>query len=167
MDVSGNIFEVILTHAVLTSVFEEALFRYVPIAFLSQYSKKYAIILSALFFAFAHCNLYQLPYALAAGIAFAAIDIATNSIIPSVILHFLNNLMSIFWLRGEGERLFVICYTVVLASLALLSLIPIFLMREKYTKKISLITEEKARVQLSYEPILFFATTLFAALLSL
>ncbi len=166
-DVSGNIFSLILTHAVLTAVLEEALFRYVPIAFIAPHSKKYAVIFSALFFAFAHCNLYQLPYAFAAGVAFAVIDIAAGSIIPSLLLHFLNNLISIFWLRGMGDSRFVIAYVIVLCALALLSLIPIVLLRSRYREKLSNIADSGGRVQLSYEPLLFFATTLFVAVISL
>ena len=166
-DVSGNIFLVIFTHAVLPSVLEEGLFRYLPIAFISPYSKKYAVLFSALFFAFAHCNLYQLPYAFAAGVAFAVIDIAANSIVPSVILHFLNNLISIFWLRGMDDTDFATLYVIILATLALLSLIPIFLMRARYKKMIACIEDGEANAEISYEPLLFFATTLFVALISL
>ena len=166
-DVSGNIFKVIFTHAVLTSVLEEALFRYVPIAFLAPYSKKYAVIFSAFFFAFAHCNLYQIPYALAAGIAFAALDIATGSIIPSLLLHFLNNLISIFWLKGMGDGTFVMTYVIALSTLTVLSLILVFILRKKYARKLSFMRDAEGCVALSYEPLLFFATTLFVALLSL
>lgn len=166
-DVSGNLLTLILTHAVLTSILEETLFRYVPIAFISPYSKKCAVIFSALFFAFAHCNLYQIPYAFVAGVIFAAVDIATNSIVPSLLLHFLNNLISIFWLRGIGNADFVSFYVVALCALAVLSLIPILLLRQKYAQKLSRVTGGGGNIELSYEPLLFFATTLFVALLSL
>lgn len=166
-DLSGNIFTLILTHAVITSILEEALFRYVPIAFISPYSKKYAVIFSALFFAFAHCNLYQIPYAFAAGVAFAVIDIAADSIIPSLLLHFLNNLISIFWIRDAGDGVFAKAYVITLLGLALISLIPIVLLRGKYSRQLSKEKWAASRVQLSYEPLLFFATTLFVAILSL
>ena len=166
-DVSGDIFKIIFTHAILTAILEEALFRYVPIALIAPHSKKYAVIFSALFFAFAHCNLYQIPYAFAAGVAFAVIDIAMDSIVPSLLLHFLNNLISIFWLRGMGNGGFAALYAITLSALAVLSLIPIFFLRSRYRKKLASIAEQKEKVQFSYEPLLFFATTLFVAVLSL
>ena len=165
-ELSGNIFVIILTHAALTSVCEEALFRYIPIAFISPYSKKYAVIFSALFFAFAHCNLYQIPYAFLAGMIFAVIDIAAGSIIPSLIIHFLNNLVSIIWLRGSGER-FAVTYVIVLSAAAVISLISVFFLRKRYAAKLSSVFAERKKVTLSYEPILFFATTLFVACLTL
>ena len=167
VDMSGNVFVLILTHALLTSILEEALFRYVPIAFIAPHSKKHAIIISALFFAFAHCNLFQIPYAFFAGLVFAAVDIATDSILPSLLVHFLNNLISIFWIRGSGDTTFVLVYVFILVSLALLSLIPILIMRKRYAKRLSDIFSARGDVRLSYEPMLFLATTLFVALISL
>ena len=166
-DVSGNIFNVIFTHAVLTAVLEETLFRYLPIAFIAPHSKKYAVLFSALFFAFAHCNLYQLPYAFVAGVVFSVIDIATDSIIPSLLLHFLNNLISIFWLRGMGNGGFTTICVIALSALAILSFLPIFILRSRYLKKISLIAGEEEKIRLSYEPMIFFATTLLVAVISL
>lgn len=166
IELSGNIVVIVLTHAVLTAVCEEALFRYIPIALISPYSKKYAVIFSALFFAFAHCDLYQIPYALLAGIIFAVIDIATDSIIPSLLIHFVNNLISIIWIRGEGKT-FTVTYLVILSVTAAVSLMFVFALRKRYLKKLSSAFCDRGKVTLSYEPILFFATTLFVACLSL
>ena len=165
--VSGNVASLIITHAVITSVLEEALFRYVPLAFIAPHSRKHAVVFSALFFAFAHCNLYQIPYAFAAGMIFAILDIAFDSIIPSLLLHFLNNLTSIFWIREAGNREFVIAYVIVLASLSALSLIAVFILRSRYAQKLSLAMSGGGGIKISYEPLLFFVTTFFIALISL
>ena len=101
---SGSLPYLIVIHALIPAFLEEALFRYVPIALLAPYSRRGAVVISAILFSFAHCNLYQIPYAFFAGIAFAAVDIASGSIIPSVALHFLNNLISVLWQSGAiGE----------------------------------------------------------------
>ena len=135
-DVSGNIILVIFTHAILTAVLEEALFRYIPLAYLTRYSKRWAVLFSALFFALAHCNIFQIPYAFIAGVVFAVLDIAFDSIIPSLIIHFVNNFISIIWLRGGADADFVTVYIAVLVIFALVSLIPVAIFRKKYINKI-------------------------------
>ena len=54
-----------------------------------------AFLLSAVMFAFAHRSLFIIPYAFLAGVLFMIIDVASGSIIPSLILHFLNNFLSL------------------------------------------------------------------------
>ena len=162
-DVSGNIIRVILTDALLTAALEEALFRYIPLAFIIPHTKRGAVIFSAVFFALAHCNLYQIPYAFFAGVIFSVLDIAFDSIIPSFLLHFLNNLISIFWLRGSGNAGFAIVYTSVLFGTALLSILPIIIFKRRYKDKVSEIFLDKRHIELSYAPILFFAMTLLIA----
>lgn len=168
-DVSGNIISVIFTHALLTAVCEEALFRYIPIALLSPYSKRAAVIISALFFALAHCSLFQIPYAFLAGVVFAVLDIAYDSVIPSLILHFGNNLISIIWLRWGGNAGFVNIYVAVLLSLAFLSLVAMFFMRKKYRRATVLAFggNKTAVREFGYAPVAFAAMTLLIAVTSL
>lgn len=167
VDVSGNLFIVILMHALIPAIAEEVLFRYIPIALISPYTKKGAIWISALFFGLVHCNLYQLPYAFFAGIVFALLDIAFNSIFPSLILHFINNLSSVFWLRGGAWGTFSQIYIFTLISLAVISLVFIFIFKKDYKEKISPIICDKSKYKLSFEPVLFAALTLFIAVTDL
>ena len=157
-DVSGNIVTVILTHAVLTPLLEELLFRYVPIAFLAPVSKKGAVWMSAMFFAFAHCSFYQIPYAFIAGVIFAAVDIAFDSIWPSVLIHFANNFISVFWLRCAESASFVTAYIVILFALALLSVAIIISKRALYKELSVKIFLDNEKYVLSCEPMLFFVT---------
>ena len=166
-DVSGNIVKVIFTHAVLTALFEELLFRYVPLAFLSPITKRGAVWISALFFAFAHCSLYQIPYAFIAGVIFAAIDLAFDSIWPSVLIHFLNNLISILWLRNAESRVFVTVYITILTACALISILAIVFKRSAYKEKLQSVFANKEKYILSYEPMLFFITALVIAAFNL
>jgi len=166
-DVSGNIAVVILKQALLTALLEEALFRYIPIAYLAPVSKKGAVIFSAVFFALVHCNLYQLPYALAAGIIFAALDIAFDSIMPSFILHLLNNLLSIFWIRESANQTFAAIYISVLLGLAALSIIPIVILRSRYAERVAVIFRDKTKIKLTAESVIFISVMLVMAVLSL
>ena len=166
-DVSGNVFWVIFKNAFIVAVLEEALFRYIPIAFLKPYTKKGAILFSAGFFALSHCNLYQIPYALLAGVFFAAIDIAADSIWPSVIIHFINNATSVIWLRRSGEGSFATTYISVLIGTAIVSAILLILLFRKYKEKIRELFLDGGKLEISYGPILFAVTTLFIAFLGL
>ena len=166
-DVSGNLFVVILLHAVLPSLLEEAIFRYLPLTMLSQYSKKAAVLYSAAFFSLVHCNLFQMPYAFAAGIIFAVVDISLDSIWPSVIFHFVNNLASIIWLRYAEIEGFYLVYIIVLATLSLLSLIPVFIYRKKYSKMLTDVFNDKCKEKLSLSPIAFALCCILIAVMSL
>lgn len=135
VDLSGNIALVILEHAVLPAILEELLFRYAPLRILGGMRRANAVLLTALLFALSHCNLLQLPYALFAGIIFAAVNILTGSILPSLILHLLNNLVSIWWSLSLYETA-PVPFFAVLGALAVLSLAVIFAKREDFKKKI-------------------------------
>ena len=102
-DVSGNIFSVLIKHALLPACLEEMLFRLLPIALLLPYSKRGAVIFSSLFFAFMHFNLFQIPYAFVAGAVLAVLYISSGSIIPSFILHLVNNIFSNCFNGGLGS----------------------------------------------------------------
>ena len=167
VDVSGNLLIVIMIHALIPAIAEEALFRYIPIAFISPYTKRGAVWISALLFGLVHCNLYQLPYAFFAGIIFALLDISFGSIMPSVILHFINNLSSVFWQRGVADAFFSKIYILTLIALAAVSLIFIFIFRKDYKEKILPTIQDKSKCKLSYEPVLFVILTLFIAFTNL
>lgn len=166
-DVSGNIVAVILTHAVLTAICEELLFRYIPLSFISPYTKRGAVLVSALFFAFAHCNLYQIPYAFFAGVIFAVVDLVFDSIWPSVLIHFLNNLVSILWLRNFESENFATAYILILCSLALISIIVLLLLRGKYKEEISRTFKDKRKYKLSLEILVFIGASIVIALFGL
>ena len=132
--IQDNFLISLLTHALFPALFEEILFRYIPISLLLPYGKKTAILYSSVLFALIHCSLYQIPYAFFAGLVFAFVDISFESIIPSVIFHFINNAVSIVWMRGSSERTFVLIFMITLSLCAALSALFIFVKREKYRK---------------------------------
>lgn len=166
-DVSGNLVHVILTKAVLTAVLEELLFRYIPLSLISPYSRRSAIILSAAFFALAHCNIYQLFYAFIAGVIFAILDLAFDSIVPSLVIHFANNLVSIFWLRNGGSAEFVRWYVISILSLAALSSIPIIILRRKYIRSLRAVFCNDGKIEFTVESAFFILFMLLLTILSI
>ena len=137
-DVSGNIFLVIILHALLPAVFEEMLFRYIPMALLADFSKWRVVLVSSLLFAIAHASPYQIPYAFIAGAVFIILDIMFDSIMPSLIIHFLNNFVSVFWLRNSESTVFSTVYVVTLVVFTVVSVTVMVMKKHSYKEKFCL-----------------------------
>lgn len=80
--------------AVAPAFAEEFLFRGILLGKMRKYGDYFAIIASSLFFAMMHGNLQQIPFAFMAGIFFAYVTVKTNSLLPAMLIHFTNNLLS-------------------------------------------------------------------------
>lgn len=81
----------LVTIAVIPAILEESVYRGV---FFHEYSKRNtgkAILMSAFFFGLLHMNLNQFSYAVVMGIIFCFIIEATDSIVSTMIVHFLIN----------------------------------------------------------------------------
>jgi membrane protease YdiL (CAAX protease family) len=164
-ELSGNIFVLIVRHALLPAILEEGLYRYLIITVIARYSKRGAVLYSALFFAFAHGNLFQIPYAFLAGALFALLDIAFDSVLPSVIIHFTNNLLSIILTvyLAESQDLFLF----ILLALSLASVPFIFVLRRVYAEKIKERFTCDGKIEYSYEILVFIIMMALVAVLSL
>lgn len=81
----------IFASAVLPGFCEEFANRGVLLSGLKGLGAKKAIIISGLLFGLMHFNVGQFGYAFLVGMFFAYLCLATGSIIPGIIIHFLNN----------------------------------------------------------------------------
>lgn len=154
----------ILLHAVLPAVLEEALFRYIPLKLTLHHSPRWAVILSSLIFSLVHANLFRIPYAFAAGIAFALVDIMAGSILPSVILHVLNNTVSIILIRyPEGG----VCFSAAMLLLSVISLVIIIIKKKDYRAFLAPIKDEGEASEFSIAPLSLLLITLFTAITNL
>ena len=84
----------IFTISVMPAIVEEFAFRVVVLGSLRRFSDSFAIFASAALFGLVHGNLIQIPFAFLIGLVFAYITINTGSVIPAIIIHFLNNFNS-------------------------------------------------------------------------
>lgn len=92
--------------AVVAPVFEELIFRKLLLYPLRRHGNWFAIIMTALLFGFYHGNFDQMPYAFVVGMLFALLAVNTNSVIPSMILHVVNNTLvtlSQYLVKVTGE----------------------------------------------------------------
>ena len=141
-------FSAFTLHALLPAVCEELVFRFIPLTLIAPHSKKSAILISALLFAFVHGNPYQIPYALVAGLIYTALDVAADSVIPSIILHLCNNTVALLWQGVLVHRGLAIHTLIIMGVLALLSLGAIVLMRKLYCKNFSFLLDKGDRVEM-------------------
>ncbi len=166
-DVSGNLFLVVIKHALLPALLEEGLFRLLPIAFAAPHSQKGAVLFSSLFFALIHCNLFQIPYAFAAGLVLSAVTVLSGSIFSAVLLHFINNLLSVILMRADCTAATYIALFVTLSVLSAISLVYIFVKRKDYRAEFERAFCNKCKLEFTISSILLIGTTLFVAIFNL
>ncbi len=126
------IWKMLLVHALAPALLEEMLFRYLPLKVLYPYSPRAAVLLSSLFFALIHLDLYKLPYAFIAGIVLVLADVMTGSIVPSLVIHLVNNASSVLLMKYGESSAFTAAFYSVLALLTAVSLVFIALRIKKY-----------------------------------
>jgi hypothetical protein len=73
-----------------------------------------------------------MPYAFVAGVIFMSVNLAFESMWPSVILHFLNNAMSVIWIKYCVSDKSALIFISLLMALALISSAFLILGRERY-----------------------------------
>lgn len=152
-----GIVNMLLVHALVPAIFEEALFRYIPMKLLLPYSKKWCVIYSAICFALIHCSFVQMPYAFVAGILFMIVDVAFESVLPSVILHLLNNAVSVVWMKYCGGLTPSLILISSLVLLSLVSLIFILKRREEYLSDVRCAFDNGDGFPATYAPLALVA----------
>ncbi len=85
----------IVAVSIVPAVTEELVYRGCVMGRLRKYGDGFALITSALLFGMMHGNLLQAPFAFVVGLATGWAVIYTNSIFPAMIIHGLNNFMSV------------------------------------------------------------------------
>ena len=89
-----GIFLSVINFSLVPALTEELIFRGIVLNFVRPYGKAFAIFSSAFLFGLVHGNLEQFVFAFITGMFFSYVTLLTESILPSVIIHFLNNLMA-------------------------------------------------------------------------
>ena len=155
-DVGSDLITALCYYALLPSILEEMLFRYLPMRYIAPYSKRYAVLFSAVFFSLAHHSFFSIPYALFAGALFMTVDLLCESCLPSMMLHFVNNAVSVLWMMYFGETFSVSVLFAVLLVPCAVSLFVIFKRRRLYLDGLSEIFSDKGE-RVSPLPMIFAA----------
>ena len=90
-----NYFISIISLAIFPAVCEELLFRGLIFKGLKQHGKTFSIIISTLMFTLFHMSLSQAVYPLLVGLLFGVIMYYENNIYYCIVVHFVNNLLSL------------------------------------------------------------------------
>ena len=96
LDENYKLILAIISTALVPALCEEYLFRGVILTNLLPYGKTSAVFISAILFGFMHQNPGQMLYTTVAGVALGLVYIKTKSMWCGVLIHFFNNLYSVF-----------------------------------------------------------------------
>lgn len=88
----------IISIAVMPSICEEVIFRGIICGILKDYNKTAAIIFSSIAFSLVHSTVQQIPFSFMMGLFLSYLFIKYNSILPCILLHFINNFISCFFM---------------------------------------------------------------------
>ena len=164
---AGGIWRSLLEHALLPALLEELLFRYLPMRVLPSREAKLTVLLSCVFFAFAHTSLFSIPYALVAGAIYITVDLISHSIIPSLVMHFVNNLASVLLIYYNGNYDAKIAIFVTFGLLFAASLVYLIDFGRKIFAKICNRLADSEPVVMSPYILLFVLPSLLVAVLGL
>lgn len=92
--------------AVVPAFAEELAFRGVIMGGMRRFGDRVAIIGSSVLFASMHANIVQIPFAFILGLMFAYVDCKTNSILPSILIHFFNNAYALSFDLMDSNNVF-------------------------------------------------------------
>lgn len=166
VDLGDNLILAMITHAFIPAILEEMLFRYLPLRLYGGENNATMVVVSSLFFALVHRDFFVIPYAFLAGALFIIIDIILDSIWPSVILHAVNNALSVLAIFYSNEPRFNYTFYAVLIVLTIISLAVIIAKRAKYISEIKKAFSGE-RVKLTSEILYLAVPTLILAALDL
>ena len=102
----GNFFLSLLTVAILPAICEEFTHRGLLLSGYKKLGFKKAVILSALMFGLIHLNVNQFFYATVIGLVLAVVTLYSRSIVPAIIIHFMNNGINVYLEFAETKGIF-------------------------------------------------------------
>lgn len=136
----------IIAVALVPAFAEEFAFRGIFMGVLRKYGNTFAIITSSIIFGAMHGNITQIVFAFILGLIFGYIDCKTNSIIPSIVVHFINNfyavLLDVLSSTGVNDEIYLSIYYFLVTLFCILGILS-FLYLLSTEKDIFKIKEEE------------------------
>lgn len=119
---------------VIPPLVEEVMFRGVVLQSLRRYGDGFAVLVSAMMFGLYHGNFIQMIFAFICGLAMGFAVIRTNSLLPSIIIHFVNNSVSLaveMVSRYYGQSMANYVNNILSIAIIALGLISVFFLASK------------------------------------
>lgn len=91
----ASIIMLIINISVIPPLVEEFAYRGIVLGSLRQYGDGFAILVSSVLFGLMHANFLQTPCTFIAGLILGFLTVRLNSILPAMIIHFLNNFSAV------------------------------------------------------------------------
>ena len=100
----GAFFLQVILVAVLPAICEETTHRGLLLRGMSSMGIMKAVVLSSIFFGLMHMNILQFFYATVLGFIIALSVVISKSILPGIIIHFMNNFMSVYFTFAQANN---------------------------------------------------------------
>lgn len=144
---TGTFITAIFAVCLLPAVCEEMFFRGLLLDSLREVSDWFAVIVSAVMFMLVHASPLQTLYQFAGGLIFAIVAIKSNSILPGIVMHFLNNFYAILLdYVGLGDLSFP-TFAVVIGWVLIVACMTYFLIKKE--PKMTFKRQKKESVRLA------------------
>lgn len=162
----------VLVVAIFPAICEETTHRGLLLNGFSTLGIKRAVIFSSVLFGLMHLNINQFFYATVLGFIIAVSVIASKSILPAMIIHFMNNFLSTYFLYAKQNNwpglgiynfflnflssnsllgFFFSCFFFLAIILTLIVLLFILLLKETRIKKVKNMLTDIAKINKEYE----------------
>ncbi len=102
----GTFFLSLFSVAVLPAVCEEFTHRGMILSSYKKLGFKKAVLLSGLMFGLIHLNVGQFFYATIIGIILAVVTLYSQSLVPAIIIHFMNNAFNVYFDFAQSKGIF-------------------------------------------------------------
>lgn len=161
--------------AVLPAIFEEFYVRKAVLEYSQKYGNTFAIISTSILFAVLHMNISQSLFAFIMGIILAVIAIYSNSIIPTGIIHFLNNGYAVLTMIFENNVVILTIINVIYSLLIIIGIVEILIaiiknricIKESIVKLKENMLNKKNKISSNYKYIALDYTFILACILML
>ncbi|MEF2920401.1 MAG: type II CAAX endopeptidase family protein [Acutalibacteraceae bacterium] len=144
------------------AIAEEFLFRGAVLGALRKYGDIIAIIMSSALFGIMHGNLVQTPVTFLTGLILGYLTVKTGSIIPSMILHFVNNTLAVIteylYNSGMSEDLKTVIDLSIMVAIIFAGLICTILLLKIHNEKLFAFEKAENAIPLSQQIGSSFAT---------